>query len=116
VTELVEILDRFTTLSDGAIRACAANDVEGLNRALDAREVILARARDLAPVLDAGALPREVRDRLAAVARADAELASVVRQSTAQTRAELDRIGSGLVAVGGYAAAMPRFRRLDLRR
>ena len=115
--ELVEVLDRFTDLSDGATAACLAADLEALDRALDARDVVLARARELAPILDSSAaLPPEVRDRLLRVERADSELAEAVRRSRAETRAELDRVGSSRVALGGYAAAMPRFRRLDLRR
>lgn len=115
--ELIEVLDRFTELSDAATHACATADLESLDRALDARDVILARARELAPILDASeALPREVRDRLLRVERADHELAEAARRRHAETRTELDRIGTTRVAVGGYAAAMPRFRRLDLRR
>ena len=114
--ELVEVLDRFTELSEGAARACTSADLEALDRALDAREVVLNRARELAPLLDATALPAEVRDRLARVERADGELTVVIARAGAGTKAELDRIGTTRVAVGGYAAAMPRSRRLDLRR
>lgn len=114
--ELVEVLDRFTALSEGAVHACASADLDALDRALAAREVVLARARELAPVLDASSLAPEVRTRLARVAQADAELSVAVDRVRAETRSELDRIGSERAAVGGYAAAMPRSRRLDLRR
>lgn len=117
VRELVEVLDRFTALSEGATRAAEATDVDALGRALDAREIVLQRARELVPILNEGQpLPAEVRDRIAALEAADQALTSVVTRVHADTRQELDRIGSSRAAVGGYAASMPRFRRLDLRR
>lgn len=117
ISELVEVLDRFTALSEGATRAAAAADVDALGRALDAREVVLQRARELVPILNEGApIPAEVRQRIARLEEADRALSGVVTRAHAETRQELDRLGTTRVAVGGYAAAMPRFRRLDLRR
>jgi hypothetical protein len=117
IRELIEVMDQFTLLSDGATQAVLAPDLESLERALDARDIVLARARELVPILNEGeVVPAEVRERLTRLAQADEELTAVAQRARAETRSELDRIGNSRVAVGGYAAAMPRFRRLDLRR
>lgn len=117
LNEMINLLDRLVELSGSAARACAVDDLEGLDSALHARGVVLARARELAPTLNSSrALPPEVHDRLQHVVRSDHDLAETVHRRHADTRSELDRLGTTRVAVTSYAAAMPRHHQLDLSR
>jgi hypothetical protein len=116
VGELLEVLDRFAEISDGATRACAIPDLPTIERALEARQVVLARAQELAPVLQNAPLPAAVRSRLERLERADRALTEALARAKDETRAQLNENGAQTTRVGGYAATMPRFRQLDIRR
>lgn len=116
ISELVEVLDRFAEITDGATRACGERDLKLIERALDARDVVLARVHEIAPVLQAAPLPSVLRARLADVERADRDLAAAMARAREETRGELNAIGAQTERVGRYAAVVPRSRRLDVRR
>jgi len=112
VHELVEVLDRFTVISDEATRACAIIDVAAIERALEARDVVLERARELLPLLPS-VLPAAIRDRVRHLVEADRDLCDMLSQALAGIRQQLDEVGAQVSRVDGYVAAVPRFGRLD---
>jgi hypothetical protein len=116
VDELVEVLDRFAEISESATGACEVPDVPAIERAIEAREIVLNRARELAPMLGGSPLPPEIRNRLVRLQRADRELGDALARAHERNRVSTSEVGRQMVRVGGYAAAVPRFRRLDIKR
>jgi len=111
VHELIEVLDRFAAVSDEATRACAVTDVAAIERALEARDVVLRRARELLPLLPS-VLPGTIRDRVRHLVEADRDLCDMLTQALAGIRRQLDDVGAQVNRVDGYVAS-PRFGTLD---
>ena len=112
VHELIEVLDRFAAVSDEATRACAVTDVAAIERALEARDVVLNRARELLPLLPS-VLPVAIRHRVERLVDADRDLCDMLSQALATIRRQLHEVGAQVTRVDGYVAAVPRFGRLD---
>ena len=115
VHELIEVLDRFAAVSEEATRACAIPDVAAIERALEARDVVLERARQLLPLLPT-VLPGAIRLRVERLVDADRELCDMLSQALAGIRQQIDDVGAQVSRVDGYIAAVPRAARLDTRR
>jgi hypothetical protein len=124
--QIREALQRFTVLSECAIRACDARDGDALAAAIDARELVTARLRQLGSLHSAAAprgesaAAREARAALAecarAAARANQDLVRRVGEARDDVARQLERLTHDETAVAGYARAMPRASALDLRR
>ena len=127
--QIREALQRFTALSECACRACEARDGDALAAAIDARELVTARLRQLAasaPALTAppsASDPRAVRDARQALgefaraaARANQDLVRIVGESRDDVARQLERLSLDEGAIAGYARVMPRTSALDLRR
>ncbi len=121
-TELRELFERFTALSEDAMRACDAGDVDALGVALEAREVVTGRVTlldqalaDLRSALrsttgrDAfDASLRAARAAAALAERRNAELAQRARSARTVLGASIDRLRHDAAAQAAYAAAADR--------
>ncbi|MEP7382330.1 MAG: hypothetical protein ABI910_11620, partial [Gemmatimonadota bacterium] len=121
-TELRSLFERFTALSEDAMRACDAGDVEALGVALDAREIVTGRVTvlDRAIAERRGALRspagRDAFDASLRMARAAAALAErrnaelTQRAQVARTTLgeSIDRLRHDTAAQTAYTAASDR--------
>ncbi len=127
--ELRDLVERFASLSEGALRATADGDSAVLSAQLDARELLLTRANAIAALLRArratlNAADRRSLDELLRPVERAAEHASAVNErlhvsaagARAQFGARLDhlRIESG--AASAYQANPGVGRAVDARR
>ncbi len=83
--ELRDLVERFASLSEGALRACAAADTAVLAATLDARDLLLSRATSLASAVRErrarrGADDRRSLDALLQPVQRAAEHAATVNQ------------------------------------
>lgn len=121
-SELRELFERFTALSEDAMRACDAGDVVALERALEAREEVTGRVAVLDHALGElrGALRsttgrdafdaslRSARAAAALAERRNAELAARARAARTVIGASIDRLRHDAAAHAAYAAAAER--------
>ena len=110
---LAEMLSRFADVSEAAVRACESNDIETINRALDAREALLG-AMQRAP--SGTTWPAAVlRSRVARVRESSDALQralTAVRDDIGRQLAELEHQRSALL----HYQAPERVSSLDVRR
>ena len=124
--QLREALERFAILSECAVRACEAQDADALAAAIDARELVTARLRNLvvaagsARSAGAAAPAARILQALEATVRAATDANELLVQRVSQSRDELarqlERVNQDETGLAGYARAMPRSGRVDLRR
>lgn len=121
-TELRDLFERFTALSEDAMRACDAGDVDALERALEAREQVTGRVAVLDHTLGAmrnsllsvagrdafDASLRTARAAAALAERRNAELAERARAARTVIGASIDRLRHDAAAQAAYAAAAER--------
>ncbi len=121
-TELRELFERFTALSEDAMRACDAGDVGALDVALEAREQVTGRVKLLDRALGElrGALRsttgreafdaslRNARAAAALAERRNAELAERARAARTLIGASIDRLRHDAAAQAAYVAAADR--------
>jgi hypothetical protein len=114
-SELTDLLDRLAAVSETAARACSSVDAEMVDRALTARDAMLARARQV--LRDAGRLTRDARwsERLDRVARADQALVRALAMARDATQAELNALDRQRAGLNSYGAP-ERVSHLDIRR
>lgn len=121
-TELRELFERFTALSEDAMRACDAGDLGALDQALEQRDVVTGRVAALDRVLGEmrGALRsaagrdafdaslRNARAAAALAERRNAELAERARAARTSIGASIDRLRHDTAAQAAYVAAAER--------
>lgn len=129
--ELSSVMQRFSALSECALRACDTADDAALAGALDARDLVTRRLAPLLRELSAArvaapdartraeidALLAPVRAAAGEAARLNAALEARAREVRAEIGAQLGRLSHDDSALSAYAAAArPGSGRLDLRR
>lgn len=121
-SELRDLFERFTALSEDAMRACEAGDVEALGIALEARELVTGRVavldRAVAQMRDSlrsltgrdafDASLRMARAAAALAERRNAELAQRAQSARTILGGSIDRLRHDAAAQAAYATVADR--------
>lgn len=114
---LDDLLQRFLALTEAARRATASGDATALASALDVRELDNVRLLALSRAAAARTpLPAATKRLVDEALRANDALAAQVTGARDDIRRQLERLARDETGVAGYAAALPRAGRVDVRR